>query len=526
MANILAAQTGNYGTGSTWVGSVVPGSADIAYANGFNITIDATYTVGAISNASGTGITAGGSFIPANGCNLTCVNATGIIQGVTGNSTLAPNVSSGQTATVSGNLLNQTTVANTYPVNYSSAGTFNFNGNTTGASTAGATFYVSGSGTLNTTGTITVNGGTGNASNHGILLVSGGVVNHTGSIAGGSYSNGAYNTGTGTININGSVSGGGTNAVGAQNNGTGTINITGTVTGGYTANSYGAQNSGGGTLTVTGSCVSGSAAAAIGPGASNQNTRLSGPFIVGVSSLNPVVALTWKWTSTQIPTYYEVLSADGVTRRNLYTSDNIPSANYPSALNVRLGTKYGPNLENTGTCAVPSASAVALGTPVDNSTGTAILSASSLLSALGLASGNLDTQFAAIPAAVRTNLTTELARLDAAVSSRLAPNGTLARVTLVDYTNTLINAPVVPQPGDVAAAVWGASTRSLTTAFPSIPSPSDNAAAVWGASIRSVTNLTQIAQAIRTDQSLELGRIANCATVETTANALSDALSQ
>ena len=84
---------------------------------------------------------------------------------------------------------------------------------------------------------------------------------------------------------------------------------------------------------------------------------------------------------------------------------------------------------------------------------------------------------AAIASQVRTELTTELSRIDATVSSRLAPSGTLARVTLTDTTTTLTNAPDVPTP-------------------------------------------EQIANAVRDELEPELERVANCATVETTGDQL------
>jgi hypothetical protein len=74
---------------------------------------------------------------------------------------------------------------------------------------------------------------------------------------------------------------------------------------------------------------------------------------------------------------------------------------------------------------------------------------------------------ATIASAVRTELTTELGRIDTTVSSRLAPSGTLARVTLTDTTTTLTNAPNVPSASTIAAAVWAAADKtgySLTSA--------------------------------------------------------------
>ena len=105
----------------------------------------------------------------------------------------------------------------------------------------------------------------------------------------------------------------------------------------------------------------------------------------------------------------------------------------PIAANVRIGIVYGGgNL--TGTCAVPAAGSVSLGVPVDAGFGTAVLSVANVQSALtaqGLTTaraGNLD-------------------NLDTTVSSRLAPSGTLAVVT------TLTNAPTVPSAAAIASQV-------------------------------------------------------------------------
>ena len=87
-------------------------------------------------------------------------------------------------------------------------------------------------------------------------------------------------------------------------------------------------------------------------------------------------------------------------------------------------------------------------------------------------------------AAIRTELSVELARLDASVSSRLAPAGTLARVTLVDTTTSLTN----------------------------------------GGGGGGAPSAAQVATAVRTELTPELARVANCSTVDTTATAIQDAV--
>jgi len=114
-------------------------------------------------------------------------------------------------------------------------------------------------------------------------------------------------------------------------------------------------------------------------------------------------------------------------------SDATANAAMPAATDVRSGVSYASGAL-TGSCAVPAAGSVALSVAVDATTGTAILTQANVQSALtaqGLTTaraGNLD-------------------NLDAAISSRLAPDGTLATVT------TLTNAPTVPSASAIASQV-------------------------------------------------------------------------
>lgn len=493
MADIRAAQSGDFSATATWTGGVVPGSGDIAYANTFTVTISDTRTVQAISNAAGTGITVGGTFSLLNGCNLTCTNANGVVQGNTTTSCVTtPSLTLGNTATVAANFTNTTTTSSAHAVTFSTAGTLNWTGNTTGGS-----------------------GGSGNTQ-FGVSITGTGVFNGTGNYTGGSTSGGhALNvTSNATITITGNVGtlGGGAAAGLTMTNGNVTVN--GNVTGGNSGTGGGINNNGSTTLTVNGACQSGTTTPAIMTGSSAQITRLSGPFLLGASgNINPVQAASWRWAPTQIPTFFEVSTSGGTTRRNLYTGDNMPSGGYPTAANVRSGIVYGPNSENTGTLAVPAAGSVALGVAVDNSVGTAVLTQANVRAAMGLASANLDAQFAALPtaaqiaAAVWNTLTSAATtvgslgkllanNLDATISSRSNYDGgdtagtttLLGRLTSNRATNLdNLDAPVsgLPSAVSIASSVWAAATRTLTTA---IPSASDVASAVWSAVARTLTS--------------------------------------
>jgi hypothetical protein len=154
-------------------------------------------------------------------------------------------------------------------------------------------------------------------------------------------------------------------------------------------------------------------------------------------------------TPTNAKTRY-ALNGTG-TYVDMFTADN--SLGQAAVADVRSGTVYASgNL--TGTCAVPAAGSVSLGVPVGSGTGTAVLTPADVQSALtaqGLTTaraGNLD-------------------NLDATVSSRLAPSGTLATVT------NLTNAPASVTPSDI----WSHANRTITggtvdtlTNAPTVPS--------------------------------------------------------
>jgi hypothetical protein len=269
-------------------------------------------------------------------------------------------------------------------------------------------------------------------------------------------------------------------------------------------NAYALLNASTGSINQTGSLTPGASAAAVGPGSTTQVTILSGPFLTIASGINPVNAIRWFWANSNVtPTYYQIRTANLATIRPLYTADSV--GGNPAVGNVRSGTVYGPASELTGTCAVPGASSVLSGVAVDNTTGTATISAASIRSALGMASANLDTQLAAIPttaaptaAAIRTEMdsnSTKLANLDATVSSRSTYAGAdtsgtttlLSRLTSTraGYLDNLSTAP--PSASTIATAVWAAGTRTLTT---TIASASDVASAVWSAVTRTITGGT------------------------------------
>lgn len=332
MANVYAVKTGNWSDVTVWNTGALPTSADDVYSNNFVVTVNVSATVLSVRNTSGAGISGGGNFLLQSGITLQCTAASGAIQDGGYSNLLSSSISTGS-CTVIATLV---------------TGTLN------NTSAATPVLYHNGAGTVNFVGNYTFS----NGNNWQIAI---------------------NNGGTGTINITavGNLTNspaGSVNPYAAIYNGsTGTINITGNLLGSGDRN-YVASNESTGTLTVIGSLTMGNGRPCIASGSANQNTFLSGPFISNNTGVQPNLAYRWRWVNGVGSSYMTVPNYNGTGYKNLYTADNSSSASgQPAASNVRSGTVYGPANELTGTCAVPAAGSVALGVPVDATTGTAVL---------------------------------------------------------------------------------------------------------------------------------------------------------
>ena len=352
-----------------------------------------------------------------------------------------------------------------------SAGTISItNSRVNGGPSSGAQgVVISGAGGVNfTTSTFTSGIGGGgisyavNLSGSASVTISGGVLVspiNTGSVLANTSSAG-----------NLSVSGVTTNLVwqaGIINTGAGTTSIgSSTLNAGANSNALAASNTSSGTLTISGSTINASSAA---PGVSNSSTgtlncstctftaanglnavsstnasancRFSGIFVSSTNGTQAIYAPRWILNTTPLTSYIQH-SLDGISPTSFvrfYTADNTGLG--PTTNNVRSGVTYSGM---TGSLAVPLPSQVAVGVPTDNTVGTAALTADNLRAALGLGSANLDSQLAV------------LSNLDTTVSSRLAPSGTLATVT------TLTNSPNVPSAASIASQVRTELTSELS----------------------------------------------------------------
>ena len=374
MADIRAIASTAFESPLTWFGNVVPGPNDVAFSNGFTPVISTAITVQALSNASGTGIAAGGSFSFVNGGSVTYTNANGLLGSANNPVVTTASLGLGQSASVSGPSANIPATAGVL-INHSGSGvltvTSNLNGSTGQTATNFGVAALTGVGTLNTIGTITgPSNVVGNGIAGGVFVSGNGVWNHTGSVVGGTNTSGinagAYITAaSANITINGSVTGGASPVFS------------------NTARSAGVENASSSTLTINGQCQSSATQPAIGPGSISQVTRLSGPFLLGATgNINPNLAVKWGATAGSPASSMEVPNFNFTAKVSWYTANNYPVGGYPLQSNVVLGTVYGPNSEFIGTSAKPATGSVALGVAVGQATGTAILTAEDLQSAL------------------------------------------------------------------------------------------------------------------------------------------------
>jgi hypothetical protein len=200
MANYKAVSAGNWNVLARWqddssgsyvASTVLPGAADVVYANGFTVSLNQNITVSQLRTTSAVNVNAGGLFDYAAGCNIVTANVT-----------------AGSTTCLRHNLT--TTVS--------------FIGNAIGGTSSDARGIQNNStGTLNVTGNVT--GGTN------------------------TWAWGAGNLGLGNINITGNVTGGASgDASGAANYSNGSIIIIGNAI--ADASNYGAWNAFSGTLRV------------------------------------------------------------------------------------------------------------------------------------------------------------------------------------------------------------------------------------------------------------------------------------
>lgn len=372
MANVYATKTGNWSDTTVWNTGSLPTTSDDVYSNNFTVTIDQNITVLTLRNTSATGIAAGGGFTVSGAYTITCTATNGVLHGTVTCLTVSP--PPGTTVTLNSSLRPNNT-NNVYAVTKTTQGTLDIVGSLTNPSYfSGGCLNLTGigNGITNITGNVT---GSYGANNVGyIILVSGGAgtaINITGQVSNIlTHSNSILMSSSGTLTIVGGLSTTSIAAAIQQTTGsTWTINITGNCQASGSYLIYDQFNSG--TITINGSITSSGGFVRFTPGNPVVST---GPFISSSTGLNPlhgIVRVPTTWTNS----YWEFRRPDNTTYR-LFTSDTV--GDVPAPANVRAGTTYSVGGSQTGTMAVPPASSVQINVPVDNTTGTAYITAADL----------------------------------------------------------------------------------------------------------------------------------------------------
>lgn len=432
MANVYAVSAGNWSVAARWNTGALPTAADDVYANGFAVTIDQDITVVSLQTRSNTGIAAGGSFTASStrtinasvyagsttclvlsGTSLTFnvnaptiqgANAGSNIQGIsvsaiTSNVNItATNVSGGSLTVGNANGINCMGTSNTYVLNCTNitGGSGSGNGN------YGINFSMTAGTPSVTLISTTITGGSNGSNNFGFGIINSVAMTYTISgnvVSGNSTSSVTISpSATTTINWTGNVTGGtgGSSIYGINCTGTlWTLNLTGDVTGGSGGTTvYGIyHNSANGVVNVIGTSYGGAAS----NGCYNNST---GTLRVRTTQASSTYAGIWGNVSTATTTFESaVFATNGQSPFQGFCKLKAGSNNYitcqkesgtltlidtanvanglPAASDVRLGTSY--NFGNTtGTCAVPTASQVSSGIAVDNTTGTAVLTAANV----------------------------------------------------------------------------------------------------------------------------------------------------
>jgi len=353
-----------------------------------------------------------GAYIQAGSANCLTISAAA-------SSTLAGCHATGSAFTLS-----------TRAIAFSSSGTLTLNGivatggrvaGTTAANGAIAIESTSTTGTIAFTNASTLTGGSGSFA-FGINNNSTGTVTVTScAIVGGSgnTSVGLNSASTGGINVSGCTitAGSSGEASGIRNSSTGTVTITSsTVTGGSLSNSYGIYNFttgtiiattttltasvspalfnlATGTITSTGDITATNSANGLASASTSASVKVSGSLIGSANGTAAVYSTKFLIDPTPTTAKFRQAKNGSTTYSDFFTADN--SLGQAAITDVRFGTVYASGAL-TGVAYIPSASSVAFGVPVDNTTGTATLTAADVRAAIGMASANLDTQLSTI----------------------------------------------------------------------------------------------------------------------------------
>jgi hypothetical protein len=348
--------TGNWSTAANWNGGTLPIAGDDVRANGFTVTIDVDINVLQLSTAASLPANAGGSFVVATNRTLIC----DILPGTT--NTLTSSV--GNTINIIGNIYGGANFSQ-FVINLLNTSTIlNVTGNAFGPTAgAGSGQAINSAGTVNFVGNAT---GVGSGISAAINILVSGNLTFTGTATGGNSATGAHGIlSSGNTILNGIINGGSNAAsFGVRlNNGTHIINSD--CFGGGVAGSHACviQTS---TATVNGNIIGSTSTLSCGLAVLDTASNV----VVSKMTFSPIgcvpISGFVKFKNTA-PTI-TVTKADNTTQQLVDPS----TTDIPVVTNVRNGVIYASGAL-TGTLAVPPASSVAVGVPIDNTVGTAII---------------------------------------------------------------------------------------------------------------------------------------------------------
>lgn len=349
MATITSAASGNWSDTATWVGGVVPGAADdVVIGAGHNVIADVDFTVLTVSAAFNVS-----TFLTIDSNrNITCTGANGI----TGK------FSNGQGAFV---------VINTPSI------TVNINSivRMTGTGNLIRTIDITAICTVNIFGDITNIGSTSTNKNQTIRITTGATVNITGNLlSSANTSTGRFSVITANsacvLTVVGNITGTGNlgnNPVIDNQSSACTINVTGNLT---AVNSSAITSNQASTINIIGVIIASDNSNAIISSNTTANLNISTPCFNASNGRMAVFAPNIKLLNSG-SSQWQFATDVIATNKTLYSPGT--ELGNPATTDVREGTAYADGAL-TGTLIVPPTGSVAVGVPVDNTTGTAMIS--------------------------------------------------------------------------------------------------------------------------------------------------------
>ena len=369
MALRYAIASGNWSNPATWDGGLtVPGSGDTVRPNGFNVTIDQNINVTTLTNNASAPAVGGGSFYANDGIEITGSVESRFASGVT------LYVTGSNSCIVVGNIIHGSNTSNGTAIlmqnsaNLIVSGTLTVSTSTQSNNNA---LLNAGSGILRVTGSI--GNIVGGVNQFGITNSSNGTVYFIGTInnSGTSGRRGIRNTLNGSVYFTGSLIG---NSI--SNESVGNIYVSGSVTALSTITDAVITSTTNGLIYVNGPISSSISANGVASTSTTATNLFSGPFY-NTGSFNAVYAYRMQIIDPASTSWrFDTETAGG--SKTLYTSNQLPGV--PRQNNVRKGVQY--NFGLTGSLEMPDPTTVKSGVPVDNTTGSAILTAQDMFDVL------------------------------------------------------------------------------------------------------------------------------------------------